>query len=248
MYSLDLSFEIGGVVSDSKKVSFGIREMSYDTTNSILTIKVNGKRIFCRGGNWGMDESMLRLDKEGYEIRVRLHKEENFTMIRNWVGMTGDEEFYNACDKYGVLIWDDFWLANPADGPNPNDSTMFMNNARDKIKRVRNHPSLALYCARNEGDPPSPLSTDLPNVINQLDGTRYYIPHSASGLVSGYGPYGPKNPKWYFQNRYGPKIHSELGMPNVPTVESMKAMMPANKLWPINDMWGMHDYCYSARM
>lgn len=88
-----------------------------------------------------MDESMLRCDAEGYDIRVRLHKEEGFTMIRNWVGMTGNEEFYKACDKYGILVYDDFWLANPFDGPNPSDESMFMRNVVDKIKVVRKHPS-----------------------------------------------------------------------------------------------------------
>ena len=247
MYSLALSFSIGGVVSDSKNVPFGIRKITWDTTNSILTLYVNGKRIFLRGGNWGMSESMLRLDSEGYDIRVRLHKEENFTMIRNWVGMTGDDDFYNACDKYGILIWDDFWLANPADGPNPNDPTMFMNNAQDKIRRVRNHPSVALYCGRNEGDPPSTLAANLQSATTTLDGTRPYVPHSAATTVSGYGPYSVQDPVWYFQNRYGPKIHSEIGMPNVPSLESMQTMLPVDKLWPINDMWGIHDFCDSAQ-
>jgi hypothetical protein len=125
-----------------------------------------------------MDEANLRCrTQEDYDIRVRLHKEQGFTMIRNWVGMTGDEsvillfffvdviyyccccyaflfmlyiylfyhlsfllaksfflvtltlltsDFYRACDKYGILIHDDFWLANPADGPNPQDNAMFM--------------------------------------------------------------------------------------------------------------------------
>ena len=54
-------------------------------------------------------------------------------MIRNWVGMEGREAFYQACDRYyGILIWDDFWLANPVDGPNPTDSALFLTNARDK--------------------------------------------------------------------------------------------------------------------
>lgn len=56
------------------------------------------------------------------------------TMIRNWVGMTCHPGFYEACDKYGILIWDDFWLANPFDGPEPHDPDMFLENAVDKIR------------------------------------------------------------------------------------------------------------------
>jgi len=246
MYNLTLSFEMNGKISDSKVVPFGIREVTSDATNKILTIYVNGKRIFLRGGNWGMSESMLRLDKQGYDNRVRLHKEENFTMIRNWVGMTGDDDFYTACDKYGILIWDDFWLANPADGPDPNDPELFMTNAQDKIKRVRNHPALVLYCGRNEANPPASLADQLKTVTKQLDGTRPYIESSADDLVTGRGPYCVKDPVWYFQNMSIKKIHSEMGMPNIPSVESMKAMLPADKLWPINDLWGIHDYCNNS--
>ncbi len=57
----------------------------------------------------------------------------NFTMIRNWVGQTGDEAFYEACDKYGIVVWQDFWLANPVDGPNPDDNDLFMKNAKDYV-------------------------------------------------------------------------------------------------------------------
>ena len=247
LYDLNLSFEVNGVVSDIKNTSFGVREITTTDIGGILTVYVNGKRIYLRGGNWGLSEAQLRLDKEGYDNRVRLHKEENFTMIRNWVGQTGSDYFYQACDKYGILVWDDFWLANPGDGPNPNNEAMFMENAIDKIKRVRNHPSVALYCGRNEGNPPAALNTALENAVSTLDGTRIYIPHSAANLVSGFGPYSVQNPKWYFQNRTGREIHSEIGMPNMPSVESMHAMMPADKLWPINEIWGIHDYCNSAQ-
>jgi beta-galactosidase/beta-glucuronidase len=246
MYDLSLTFEAGGVVSDTKTVPFGIREITTTTDNDVLTVFVNGKRIFLRGGNWGLSESMLRLDEEGYDNRVRLHKEENFTMIRNWVGQTGSDYFYRACDKYGILIWDDFWLANPGDGPDPNDPNMFMNNARDKIKRVRNHPSVALYCGRNEGFPPESLNTALENAVASLDGTRIYIPHSADKLVTGYGYYSIQDPKSYFL-RNTPRMHTEMGMPNVPSLESMQAMLPEDKQWPINEMWGIHDYCNSIQ-
>ncbi|GHT77517.1 hypothetical protein AGMMS50262_18720 [Bacteroidia bacterium] len=247
LYDLDLSFEANGATADTKSTQFGIREITTSTTGGILTIYVNGKRIYLRGGNWGLSEAQLRLDEEGYDTRVRLHKEENFTMIRNWVGQTGSDYFYKACDKYGILVWDDFWLANPGDGPVPNDETMFIANAIDKVKRVRNHPSVAFYCGRNEGNPPVTLNTALKNAVETLDGTRIYFPHSAEGNVSGFGPYAVQDPKWYFANRTSKKLHSEIGMPNVPSVESMRAMMPEDKLWPINEMWGIHDFCNSAQ-
>ncbi len=85
----------------------------------------------------------------------------NFTMIRNWVGQTGDDEFYEACDRHGIMVWQDFWLANPVDGPNPYDPEMFMDNAKDLVKRIRNHPSIAMYCGWNEGNPPEVIDTAL---------------------------------------------------------------------------------------
>ena len=129
--------------------------MSYSEDGGKLRIFVNGRRFICRGGNWGFGESMLRYRAREYEAAVRYHREMNFTMIRNWVGQIGDEEFYEACDRNGVMVWQDFWLANPWDGPVPNDDAMFMANARDFLLRIRNHASIGLYCGRNEGYPPT---------------------------------------------------------------------------------------------
>lgn len=247
LYTLNLRFECDGMISDSKNVTFGIRKIVYndmdraDTTNKVLTLFVNGTRILIRGGNWGMDEGMLNCDAAGYDLRVRLHHDADLNMIRNWTGMVGREAFYDACDRYGILIWDDFWMANSPDGPNPADQEMFMANARDKIRRVRSHPSLALYCGRNESPPPKGLDTVLPAAVDELDGTRHYIPRSDAGTVTGRGPYDDKNTEWYFANR-GRTLHSELGIVAIPTVESMRTMMPPENLWPINDMWAVHDY------
>ena len=52
-----------------------------------------------------MDETMLRYEAKDYDTAVRLHKEMHMTMIRNWVGQVGKEEFFDACDKYGILVW-----------------------------------------------------------------------------------------------------------------------------------------------
>ena len=240
LYNANLEVYVDSHLSDTKNFDFGIRKYTYDTDNP-MTVYCNGARIVCRGGNWGMDDSNLAATEEDYDIKVRLHAEAHLTMIRNWVGMTGNEAFYRACDKYGVLIWDDFWLANPGDGPNPNDNEMFLTNARDKVKRNRHHAAIALYCGRNEGDPPRSLNDALNDITIELDGTRYYIPHSASRNVSGWGPYSVQDSEWYFKNT-GRTLHSERGMPNVPALESIKRFLPEEHQWPINPVWGLHDF------
>ena len=274
LYKNETSVKLGAQVSDTKTFNVGIRELRTTPTTethtnsgtATLKVYVNGQRIYCTGGNWGMDESMLRCDAEDYDIKVRMHKEANFTMIRNWVGQTGNEEFYNACDKYGILVFDDFWLANPVDGANPADYDMFMKNAVDKIKVVRKHVSVAFYCGRNEGVPPGeggnergsnfPLSAwpepagrslrdELKKAIVLHDSSRIFVPDSASpadGIrVSGHGPYTVQGPSYYFANS-NENFHSERGMPNLPSVESIKKMIPEENLWPIDVMWGLHDF------
>ena len=240
LYSAKLSAYSNGEYTDSKEFKFGIREITYDTITP-FTVYCNGTRIVCRGGNWGMDDSNLANTEEDYDIKVRLHAEANLTMIRNWVGMTGHEAFYHACDRHGVLIWDDFWLANPGDGPNPNDEAMFMQNVRDKIKRNRHHAALALYCGRNEGMPPHTLDVAFDETVKELDGTRHYIPHSAAGVVSGWGPYSIQDSEYYFRNT-GNTLHSERGMPNIPALESMVKFLPPEHQWPIDEVWGIHDF------
>jgi Exo-beta-D-glucosaminidase Ig-fold domain/F5/8 type C domain/Glycosyl hydrolases family 2 len=241
LHTMQLRIEVDGAVSDQKSVTFGIRQMDYKDEDGILSVFVNGHKILCRGGNWGMDEAMLMCDAEGYDLRIKMHRDMNLNMIRNWIGMVGKDVFYSACDRHGILVWDDFWLANPGDGPDPADHAMFMNNAIDKVRRVRHHASLAIYCGRNEGMPPPDLDAGMRDAISRLDGTRYYIPASASGLVTGHGPYDNQEPQWYFQHRGG-TFHTEQGIVCIPPVESMRAMMPEEDLWPIGDMWAIHEY------
>ena len=246
LYTCRLTALSGGEASDERSFSFGVRELSW-TEDWPFTLRINGVPILCRGGNWGMDDAFLRCTPEDYDIRVRFHRDLNFTMIRNWVGMVGREEFYDACDRYGILIWDDFWLANPADGPDPEDESMFLRNAEDKLRRVRRHPSVALYCARNEGYAPETLDRGLRALCGKWDGTRPYLPHSALGTVSGFGPYHSAGPEYYFGHTYH-TLHSERGMVNIPSLETMEAMLGKEHRWPIDEFWALHDFCRGGAM
>ena len=243
LYDTEVAFTINGKTSDIKKVKSGVREMAYTLEDGILDIFVNGRRLIGNGGNWGFPEINISYRAREYDIAVGYHADMNFTMIRNWVGMTGDEEFYEACDRHGVMIWQDFWLANPVDGPNPDDEDMFVANAEDYLRKIRNHPSIALYCGRNEGNPPQSLDEELAGLVSEIHPGLYYISHSASGPVSGYGPYRALPVNEYFGAERGrDRLHSERGMPNVMTYESMTRMLSEENRWPQNSVWGIHDY------
>lgn len=242
LYDVEVRFEESGQVSDQASFKAGIRQFTYSEEGGALRIWINGRRFVGRGGNWGFPESNLRYRAREYDAAVGYHRDMNFTMIRDWVGQTGDEEFYEACDRYGIVVWQDFWLANPWDGPNPDDTDLFLKNADDYVRRIRSHPSVGLYCGRNEGNPPEPIEGGLRKLLAALHPDVHYIPNSAANVVSGEGPYGVQPAKFYFQSRATPKLHSELGMPNVVTYDSLRLMMPEGALWPQGLMWGLHDF------
>jgi hypothetical protein len=265
LYDVTFAFETDGKVSDETAFKSGVRQMTFDENvyqpsggisfgfgpageSRRLSLYINGRRFIGFGGNWGFGESNLNYRKREYDIAVAYHADMNFTMIRNWVGQIGDEEFYEACDKHGIVVWQDFWLANPVDGPNPYLPGMFNANAEDYIKRIRNHPSIGIYVGRNEGDPSAEIDNYLREAIPQLHPGIHYISNSASGVVSGGGPYRALPPKDYFRSYGHDKFHSERGMPNVMNYESMilafgeDAIEPVNTKETPNSIYGLHDY------
>ena len=252
LYKCAARLIVDGKVSEEKEFSFGVRRFDYPISGGLLTLHCNGARVLCKGGNWGLDEGLKRDTYATLRDKVRLHAEANMTMIRNWVGMTSHPGFYEACDRYGILIWDDFWLANPFDGPEPDDNGMFLENAADKIRAVRGHAALALYCGRNEGDPPPVLNAGLEKLTRELDGTRLYVPHSAAAPVGSGGGYalampgGDKGVKQYFNDVSSTVIRSERGMPNVPELSSMRRFLRPENLWPISESWALHDWTYHS--
>lgn len=243
LYPVELTFETGdGRLSHRLFFKVGVRQFSYSEEGGVLKLWVNGRRFIARGGNWGFSESMLRYRGREYDVAVRYHRDMNFTMIRNWVGQVGDEEFYDACDRHGIVVWQDFWLANPWDGPDPGDNEIFLLNVEDTVRKIRNHPCVGLYCGRNEGYPPKILDDRIRQALSVLHPGIHYISSSADDVASGHGPYRAMPVRHYFEQAPA-KFHSEMGMPNIPPIESLKSMMPKDALWPPGRMWGLHDFC-----
>lgn len=247
LYTLTLSFEENKKTSSSETRQFGIRRIEYQVPDSEnLTLVVNGVRVMARGGNWGLDEAMKRVTRERLDAQFHLHALANLNLIRNWVGQNTSPDFYDMADKYGMLLWDEFFQPNPFDGPDPTDIATYVANVKDKVIRYRNHPSIAVWCARNEGYPPKELDEQLKTLMGKLDPSRLYQSNSAEGRgVSSHGPYYWRAPRFFYP--LNESFKTETGSVSVPTIESIQGMMPEKDWETINDDWAQHDMAAGAQ-
>lgn len=253
LYTCKLTCSVDGEVSDVKDLTFGIKKYEYKMVDNVvgypvLTFFINGQKIYLKGGNWGMSEYLLRCQGKEYETKIRLHKEMNYNMIRLWTGCVTDDEFYDYCDKYGIMVWNDFWLYvayNDVAQPEA-----FKANALDKVRRLRNHPSIAIWCGANETHPASDLDNYLREMIAKEDhNDRMYKSCSNQDGLSGSGWWGNQPPRHHFETSgsnlafntpaypygidHGYGMRTEIGTATFPTFESVKEFIPEKDWWPL---------------
>lgn len=162
------------------------------------------------------------------------------------MGQSTSPDLYDLADKYGILLWGEFFQPNPGDGPNVTDYDTYLENVMDKVLRYRNHPSIVVWCARNEGRPPEALDEALAAMMKRLDPTRLYQSSSTDGHgVSSHGPYYWRAPQFFYQ--INEAFKTETGSVSVPTLESIQGMMPQKDWETINDDWAQHDMAAGAQ-
>jgi Exo-beta-D-glucosaminidase Ig-fold domain/Concanavalin A-like lectin/glucanases superfamily/Glycosyl hydrolases family 2/Glycosyl hydrolases family 2, TIM barrel domain len=210
-----------------------------------LIIRINGVRIAARGGNWGMDDSRKRVSRERLEPYFRLHRDANVNLIRNWVGQSTEETFFDLADEYGLMVWNDFWESTQNYNIEAEDPALFLDNAADTIKHFRNHPSIIVWCGRNEGVPQPILNMGLDDLTRTLDGTRFYSPSSNQVNLQNSGPYKYQDPKLYY-TEINRGFSVETGTPSMSTLESFKSTTPQADWWPVDDVWAYHDWHQSG--
>jgi archaellum component FlaF (FlaF/FlaG flagellin family) len=213
----------------------------YAGTRTFLVLMVNGVRIPARGGNWGMDDAMKNVSQAHLEPYFKLEQKAGIDIIRNWQGQDTEKTFYDLADKYGIMIWNDFWESTQNSNIEPENPALFLKNARDVILRFRNHPSIVAWCGRNEGVPQPIINTGLDKLVRTLDGTRYYTGSSNQVNLQVSGPYQWQNPVLYY-TKLNRGFSMETGTPSMSTLESFKAWTPKPDQWPIDDVWAYHDW------
>lgn len=157
LYSVQINLKNNSTVWDKEQFNLGIRDIQLiqrpDKWGESFYFLLNGIPIFAKGANWVPIDSFIPRGKRIglYEMNIGYAKEANMNMLRVWGGgIYEDERFYDLCDKHGILVWQDFPFACALYPPHQEFFDLVKKEAIYNIKRLRNHPSLALWCGNNE--------------------------------------------------------------------------------------------------
>jgi exo-1,4-beta-D-glucosaminidase len=267
LYTLAMEFEVNGAVSDYSRSEFGIREITSDL-NSIggREFHINGKNILIRGGGWTPD-MMLRENSERLRDELRYVRDMGLNTVR-LEGKLETQEFFDLADREGILVmagWCccDFWERWPR--WQPQDFEIAKQSLRDQIYRLRSHPSLVMWLNGSDNPPPPDVEQMYLDVEKQLLWPNPVV-SSATGKktsvtgdsgVKMTGPYEYIAPSYWEVDTpegqpgrkqcnpggcggaYGFNTETSMG-PAVPPVESIRAMVGKDHLWPIDDVWNYH--------
>ena len=265
LYKLNLTFESDGKASDKAEARFGIREVTSEVSGKARIFSVNGKKILIRGGGWGPD-MMLRENSRRLRDEFNYVQDMGLNTIR-LEGKLETKEFFDLADERGILVmagWCccDHWehWAEWA----PEDHKIAEQSLRDQIYRLRSHPSVLVWLNGSDNPPPPDVEQVYLKVEKELMWPNPVI-SSATGkatAISGEtgvkmsGPYEYVAPAYWMQDSvganhpqncnpggcgggYGFNTETSPG-PAVPPIESIKAMLPKEHWWPIDDWWNFH--------
>ena len=267
LYPLTMTFEINGAVSDHSQTEFGIRQVTSEVNaTGGRAFHINGKNILIRGGGWTPD-MMLRENSQRLHDEFRYVRDMGLNTVR-LEGKLETQEFFDLADHDGILVmagWCccDFWERWTR--WKPQDFEIAQQSLRDQIYRLRSHPSLVMWLNGSDNPPPPDVEQMYLDIEKQLLWPNPVV-SSATGkatTVTGdsgvkmSGPYEYIAPSYWEQdtpagqpNRklcnpggcggaYGFNSETSMG-PAVPPLETIRAMVGKDHLWPIDDVWNYH--------
>ena len=254
LYPLELRFEANGRLSDSASIQFGIREVTSEIDGEGHRLfHINGKNILIRGAGYTFD-MLLRSTPERQEAELQYVRDMNLNTVR-FEGKLEDEHFLELCDRMGILVtagwcccdhwerwqtWDD------------EDETIAAESLRDQLRRLARHPSVFNWMYGSDNPPPPKIEKMYLDVIKQVEWPNPYQSSATqkSTQVTGptgvkmTGPYDYVAPSyWLLDTKIGGAhgFNTETGPgPAPPPVETLRRMLPADHLWPIDSWWDYH--------
>ena len=261
-----------GEVIDTRVDMVGLRTVELVRTDVTtperpgeFLFKVNGQPILAMGTNWVPADAFHSRDRERVGQILALVDDLGCNMVRCWGGnVYEDHEFFEFCDRHGILVWQDFAMACARYPQRPAFQAALRREAESVVTRLRNHPSLAVWCGDNECDDmrqhragrvQNVLTREvLPGVVAQLDPSRPYLPSSpyitpeaarlgVTTVMPEQHLWGPRDYfKSSFYTQHTAHFVSEIGYHGCPNVSSLKRFLSPEALWPWegNEEWRIH--------
>ncbi len=254
LYDVRLDFVVSGRTSDWAAAPFGVREVQSELdAEKRRFFTVNGKKVLIRGGGWSSD-MMMRADAKRHEDELRYVLDMKLNTVR-LEGKIETDHFLDYADRHGILVmagWCccDHW--EKWDRWKPEDYTIAAESQRDQLLRLRRHPSVFVWLNASDIPPPAPVEKRYLEVASAVRWPNPTISSAAmkkaeltgdSG-VKMQGPYEWVPPVYWLEDTkkggaYGFNTETSPG-PAVPPIESLRRMLPPDKLWPINEYWDFH--------
>jgi exo-1,4-beta-D-glucosaminidase len=253
LYPLDLSVEVDGQVSDSAHIQFGIRQITSQIDDKGHRLfQVNGKNILIRGAGYSFD-MLLRSSPERQQAELNYVRDLNLNAVR-LEGKIENDHFFDLADQMGIMIlpgWCccDQWENWPE--WNQENEGIAGESLRDQLRRLERHPSVIAWFYGSDFAPPPRVEKLYLQIMKQEDWPNPSI-SSAGARTTTVGPSGVKMTGpyeyvapsfWYVDTRHGGAFgfNTETSPgPAVPPIESLRRMLPADHLWPIDSVWEYH--------
>ncbi|MCW6003451.1 glycoside hydrolase family 2 protein [Micromonospora sp. CPCC 205371] len=273
LYALTVTLLADGEPVDTDRRRIGFRTVTLDTepdeSGTPFTFVVNGKRVFAKGANWIPDDHFLtRITPERLAHRIDQAVAANMNMLRVWGGgIYETNDFYDACDERGVMVWQDFPFACAFYAEEEPLRGEVEAEARETITRLIAHPSLVLWNGNNEN---FPAYTDwgwqdgldgrswgigyytelLPKIVDELDPTRPYAPgspYSPGDLPPNDADHGTRH-EWDVWNvvdythyrDHIPRFCAEFGFQGPPTWATLTRWIHDQPLAPTSPAFLLH--------
>ena len=253
LYDLNLQAEVDGQVSDSSHIRFGIRQVTskLDQQGHRL-FQINGKNILIRGAGYSFD-LMLRSTPEKQKEQLQYVRDLHLNTLR-MEGKLEDEHFFDLADQMGILMmpgwcccdqWE-MWPQWDQEGEHIAGASL-----HDQALRLERHPSVLVWLYGSDFAPPPKVEKMYLNILREADWPNPAIA-SAGGRTTTVGPTGVKMTGpyeyvapsfWYIDHRHGGAFgfNTETSPgPAIPPIESLRRMLPADHLWPIDSVWEYH--------
>ncbi|MBC7327393.1 beta-mannosidase [bacterium] len=243
LYKLEIGFKVGERFTDVRSTRFGIRTIKMEPLPDgpkphlyNWTFVINGERVFVKGTNWATLDAFLRLDESRYKRFLMLAKDANIQLLRSWGGgLLETDTFYDICDELGIMVWQEFpltWQKFDLIRQAVAEEIADIN-----IRRLRNHPSLVLWCGGNEHSGQGWLIELLGRRCYELDGTRpYHRTDPYGGSIHNYDVYWGLRPLERNLELTAPFI-GEFGLASPCSYESTLKYLPPEEweTWPPRD-------------